>query len=352
MLYCYPLDAIADNWVHISLVQIVRSIHEAVEAGHASPTWPELIPDEFRDRLRSRRKLRDKLLSYAKALTALDQNDRAKVIEALDAQNNVAALLSRDADCSDVKALPATMRGEIREVFEVGFELLTDLFTRDAHYVKVYNEIPSRICPFCGSEFFDAPGRLREALDHYLAESLYPFAGANLRNLVPMGVKCNSGYKKAKDILHKETGERRRAIDPYAGEPLTISLRGSLPLGVAGDNKPFWNISIIGDAEHAETWNAVFKIKERFEKDVLGPELRAWLNSFASWCRSANVEVMTDAGLTETLRLYRDHLRRCGLDDRCFLRVEVFEILLADCENGLGRTITIMRSLANLHVKT
>ena len=89
------------------------------------------------------------------------------------------------------------------------------------------------MCPFCALEYFDAPGAPREDLDHYLAVSRYPFAAANLRNLTPMGMKCNERHKGDGDILRDEAGNRRQSFDPYVERELQVSVLNSIPFAQA-----------------------------------------------------------------------------------------------------------------------
>jgi hypothetical protein len=129
-------------------------------------------------------------------------------------QNAIADLVSCASDCECLAELPTTIQAPAKNLFLFGFSLLTDLGVRDLHYSAIYNATSYHLCPFCGLEYFDAPGAPREDLDHYLASSRYAFAAANLRNLSPMGMKCNERYKLAGDILRDATGNRRRSFDP------------------------------------------------------------------------------------------------------------------------------------------
>ncbi|MCK7494405.1 MAG: hypothetical protein MZW92_26920 [Comamonadaceae bacterium] len=61
--------------------------------------------------------------------------------------------------------------------------LLTKIGIRDRRYQAIYKSAMYHMCPFCGCEYFDAPGAPREDLDHYLAKSRYPFAAVNLEIL-------------------------------------------------------------------------------------------------------------------------------------------------------------------------
>lgn len=74
----------------------------------------------------------------------------------------------------------------------------------------------------------------RHDLDHYLAISRYPFSGTNLKNLTPMGDRCNSSYKLALDILYDPNGNRLPCYDPYGDVTASFSLEGSELFGGHG----------------------------------------------------------------------------------------------------------------------
>ncbi|MDC3379158.1 hypothetical protein OAX78_02635, partial [Planctomycetota bacterium] len=219
MFFTYPATATKDNWLHESLVYAIQRLLADVSARKRTPKWPDYLLPEHRDALRSRRSLRDRLGDLRKALRGLTQPERDLVAQALESQNKIADLLNCTADCETLDELPLTTRAPIKAIFEKAFGLLTPFGLRDKHYKAIHASLPRTICPFCGCEYFDRPTAKRETLDHYLAESRYPFAGSNLRNLVPMGTKCNTKYKLAKDILRSDSGNRRAAFDPYGANP-------------------------------------------------------------------------------------------------------------------------------------
>ena len=152
------------------------------------------------------------------------------MIEALDLGNRIAELLSGASECPTIDALPEVVQIPVGELFGFAFDLLAELEVRDQHYATIYAAAPAHVCPFCGTEYFDAPGAVREPLDHYLKKSQYAFAAVNLRNLVPMGHKCNSGYKGASDLLRRDDGSRRVAFDPYNHGAVRVSLDASQAL--------------------------------------------------------------------------------------------------------------------------
>ncbi|MFB2553388.1 HNH endonuclease [Ensifer soli] len=80
------------------------------------------------------------------------------------------------------------------------------------------------ICPFCGiGSIKRAHFKEREAYDHYLPKSIYPFNSINFRNLAPACHECNSSYKLTKDPAHSGVG-RRKAFYPYSESSYLIEL--------------------------------------------------------------------------------------------------------------------------------
>ena len=95
-------------------------------------------------------------------------------------QNELVALFDCSGECEVITDLPESIRQAAQNLFAFGYDLLTDLGIRDTQYKEIYNVITDTVCPFCGSEYFDAPESRREDLDHYLAKTLYPFAASEL----------------------------------------------------------------------------------------------------------------------------------------------------------------------------
>jgi hypothetical protein len=260
--------------------------------------------------------------------------------------NAIADLVSCASDCECLTDLPATIQAPVRSLFVFGFSLLTDLGVRDLHYSAIYNAISYRLCPFCGSEYFDAPGAPREDLDHYLASSRYPFAAANLRNLSPMGMKCNERYKLADDILRDGAGNRRRSFDPYANRQLQISLINSVPFGQADGRTPVWQIDFVPNSAECTTWDCVFLVRERIERDVLNPSFPRWLGDFAAWfVKRKGVADLGDHRITNSLREYAEDAALTGLTAREFLRAPMFQMVEQQCTNGNTRLLNLMRNL-------
>ena len=229
-------------------------------------------------------------------------------------------------NCPAKAALPAGVAGSIDDLMRFSFGLLSDLGIRDEQYDAIHAGMTSRVCPFCGCEYFEAPGAPRHHLDHYLAISRYPFAGTNLRNLVPMGDRCNSAYKRNQDILLDQQGQRRRCFDPYGQVVSAVSLSQSRPFEGADGRLPDWVVEL-GQAPEAVTWDAVWDIKRRYSRDVLDAEYTNWLEHFAQWCRATHRQPGDRPALLEALNDFLDTVIPQGFADRAFLKRASFEML-------------------------
>lgn len=344
MLFGYPVEATEENWFHECLVEILRVIHTNP---HQKPVWPTIIPATHRNQLTSRTGLRDRIIAYQEIVSSMNPVELAQVSGTLTNQNEIAQLLSCQCSCEKLDELPQAIQEPVKSLFKFGFGLLTDLDVRDHQYQIIYNAT-SHLCPFCGCEYFDAPGAPRQALDHYLAESKYTFAATNLKNLVPMGDKCNSKYKLAKDILYTEDGvTRRKAFYPYNHPGLRISLNRSKPFcGCSGIfSHTEWEIDFEPPSEEANTWDDVFNIRERYKRDILDQEFNSWLGDFAKWCRSAVVQANSMQDVVNALDRYAQYMESMGVNDRAFLKAAVFRMLYSECQKGNQRVIDIVSAL-------
>ena len=346
MLFGFPPVAVADNWLHESLCVAIRSIHALLDAGEDIPDWPHMLPAEIQSRLESRTGLHERLYGYISVAQRLSPNQRARILRALAEQNEICRLLACLVDCESLDDLADGIRMATLDLFGFAFRLLTNLGIRDLQYTLIYENSRYHICPFCGCEYFDAPGAPREALDHYLSFSKYPFAAANLRNLVPMGNKCNSRYKVAQDILVADNGARRRSYYPYGVIPeISVSLDDSIPFAGVDGELPHWEIRFDNDSQEVETWLTVFSIRERYARDVLNEGFKSWLGEFGMWCGSLPLTDPDTDTILDTVARYAWYLAALGLNDRAFLKSAVFRMLHRRCRDGNERLLSIIRDI-------
>ena len=358
MLFCYAGDANADNWLHETILHVLFDGMDEVDSGHALTVWPDCIPADRVEVLGGRHGLRDRRNAFLAAYTLLPPPERAEVREAVEIQNAFPALFDGVSACVRLKDLPESIREPAEELFRFAFGLLTPLGLRDAHYLKIYDQLPARICPFCGIERLDAPGQPREDLDHYLPISSYPFAGANLRNLSPMGGRCNKPFKHALDVMFDAaTDDRRRCSDPYGGPTFEISLANSVPFEGATVGSilcPEWNIEFVGpDPVAAETWNSVFKIRDRYVSSLLNPEFRDWMSHFANWAVRSDLAISDKAETVDALGKYVTTCIQEGLAESAFLKRAMFRMLKDQCADGpqSERLVSWLVSLVSIHAQ-
>lgn len=333
MLFAYPTAAAAENWLHECLVVILKSGMDDIDSGRQRAGWPDCIPAERRDRLQRFVQLQGRFESLLTIYEALDIGSRRTIRDAMGDQEAFRELFDGGRRADRLDDLPETARDSVKRFFEKAFEMLKPLGLRDANYRNFLRLIEHRICAFCGCEYFSGATSKREPLDHYLAISIYPFAGANARNLVPMGTKCNSSYKLAQDVLRDDAGARRVCFDPYNSTPVRISLLQS-KLFARSDGLPEWNVQLEGDAARIRTWDAVFEVKRRFIDDHLDSLYKQALKVFGTlWQKWPDV-LPAKARLCDAFRHLGDLSRAKGWSDRAFLETALYELLVTRCEAG------------------
>lgn len=128
------------------------------------------------------------------------------------------------------------------------------------------------ICPFCGLDRFkNKRGARREDFDHYLSESRYPLAAANMNNLVPTCGTCNQDYKKDKDVLADGS-----AFYPYAKIPAVKVEVECIVYPMVGNTKDpgRWSVKLMPDKPDAavdskiRVWDRVYSVRKRIEASI------------------------------------------------------------------------------------
>jgi hypothetical protein len=341
MLFALSLKGLEHNWLSPTVVTAVLDGLNAIDAGKPVVKWPSGAPVERRDWLSRRHGFRKKINAFWKAYRELTPHQKAMVRKALTDQTNLPAILSNDQTCGVVNALP-DMERAISELFVYMFGQLKAAdqdakCIRDEQYLAIYNELPDKICPFCGLLPFRGPGGPRHALDHFMPISLYPFAGADLRNLPPMCDECNETFKGATDTLYTPIKVRRRCSDPYAGPAYEIRLSKSIWSAGKKDRGfplPQWQIDFVnGPSEQAESWDAIFKVRERYSRDVLDADFLSWIGHFARWFNVQADATRDVEGVVAKIQPYIDSVIQQRYSDRAFLKAEVFRLVRSTCDS-------------------
>lgn len=147
------------------------------------------------------------------------------------------------------------------------------------HYQTFVQTNNAGKCPFCGiNDLLGEYHSKREAYDHYLPKSIYPFNSINFKNLVPACHQCNSNYKTTKDPAYTpkdpaHLGQRRLAFYPYSTAPHAINIAVELT-GSGIENLTPTDINLqFGPAtvnNQIETWKHIYGIEERYKAKLCG----------------------------------------------------------------------------------
>lgn len=142
------------------------------------------------------------------------------------------------------------------------------------HYQNFMRENYVGKCPFCGiADMHGIYHSKREAYDHYLPKSLYPFNSINFKNLVPACHHCNSTYKSSQDPAYTpkdptQAVARRKVFYPYANHSYHIDIKIQLKRSDVEHLMPNDVEIEFGPAalsEELETWKDVYGIEERYK---------------------------------------------------------------------------------------
>ncbi|MDA3917312.1 MAG: hypothetical protein PF690_10095 [Deltaproteobacteria bacterium] len=233
---------------------------------------------------------------------SFDQSEKDDLIKHYKDNNEIKNLCKGVLDCTPfLYSELDLLHPELKSVFENFFKSLFDsvinlkliqnrIGTIDEHYkdfVKI-NNIGQ--CPVCGLYPLDNEyNHTREAYDHYLPKSKYPFNSINFKNLIPICHKCNSSNKGAKDPLHDESRERRKAFYLYDQSSDDIEIEISFDTQTISDLKSENIEMVFGPVELSEeikTWDNLFGITKRYKSVCAGCDGRYWLNQIIEECEN------------------------------------------------------------------
>lgn len=132
------------------------------------------------------------------------------------------------------------------------------------------------MCHCCGVEtILTEDNTPRDAFDHYLAKSIYPFISLNFHNLIPTCPHCNSSYKKEKDTLYEENSKiekRVKAFLPFRTGPeenhITVKVKFLKPYNKDNvkDSGLTITFSCVGKEEELKNWQRIYGIQEQYKK--------------------------------------------------------------------------------------
>jgi hypothetical protein len=84
--------------------------------------------------------------------------------------------------------------------------------------------------------------------------------------------------------------------------------------------------------EEAETWDAIYRIKERYIRDVLDEDFLSWIGQFASWFVYEFGPGKNPDEVATQLPRYIESVIQERIEDRTFLKAEAFRLIHAGCQ--------------------
>jgi hypothetical protein len=354
VLRTYPIAATLDNWLHDTILGIVRDIHVKLNARkkitNTQATWRNLVTaqqtGENKEKLIGLTGMKSRFFAFKDEFEKLTQPDREIILTTLVSQNEIVNLLNGTEQARVISQSYPLIHEKAKDLFVFCFEKLTDLDVRANQYRTIFGSLAEKICPFCGIERVMNPEETAQDQDHYLAKSIYPFCATNLRNLVPMCRSCNRDYKKDKDVIQRGS---RRAFDPYNCNPPEITLNQTTIIADSSPIKFEWNIQFLTSNDEAETWDSVFDIRTRYRRDILNEYFDKWLWGFASKCSKSRVrgllgDELNPAQIRQQLAYYHeDKAENPNIGLAGFLEPLVFSFLLQKYDENEPNIVSLIR---------
>lgn len=340
MLFTYPTEATEDNWLSDCLTTQILSVLEELDADLVPTEFPLNVDDNYQEIISGYPAIITRFLKLTEGLEELDAEEREIIRNAAVTQNQFPEIFDGVSNCIDCSTTLPKIHELARDLFEFSFRDLSivkspgsEISIRDHHYIINSEHLPKRCCPFCGLERFEPyhPDIPRPDLDHYLVVSKYPFAGINLKNLAPMGDRCNSSYKLALDVLHDD-GNRVPCYDPYGDLTTTISLDGSQIFGDPEGN-PLWQVNLGPDAPETYNWNRVFRIRTRIEHGVLRADFQSWLGEIGGFLQGLDFDVNILEHVTSGLQRYKKTCQTDSLPGIGLLKEAAVSLILESLES-------------------
>ena len=340
MFFNFPLQATADNWVSESLTSQLLELLRALKRGEEAPEFLESTREEYRIVLLSYPVIQQNWEALVEALTDLTANELDVVKKAVTNQNELPGVLTDLEACIQCREQLPEVHDRALELFRACFERLGSIQSpnkhvsiRDNHYHEIFSSIPRKCCPFCGMDLFDmsAPGIGRPQLDHYLPITIYPFAGVNLKNLVPMGDACNTRYKRAVDLLYDGTGKRTRCFDPYGNLGASVEMERSRVLTTPGTG-PDWVLELQPNTEEAAQWDRVFRVRKRL-KAKLSAQYKEWLVEIGGYLHHKGRDAEDRDELLQTLKDFGQICRLEALHAIAVIKEAFVNLLIRDLED-------------------
>lgn len=168
--------------------------------------------------------------------SVLNQQDRMCFKNAYYTNTNIKGICDGTIKPVKYSDLPISIRAEVEKLYGTEGILWKQLSVGDPekykkikakcgniknHFIAFRQHNVHSLCPFCGMmSLLNEHDDLRNAYDHYIPKSEYPFCSILFDNFFPICDQCNkSGNKGSKDIPYDENKQQRALYYPYDSIP-------------------------------------------------------------------------------------------------------------------------------------
>jgi len=225
------------------------------------------------------------------------------------------------------KDLPPSIRKETDDLFKhLYYNTLKNEIK--SHYEKFVELQDNNWCAFCGMEQLQHFTHQKQDYDHLLTRVTYPFAAINMKNLAPMGLKCNRTHKKTKDLI-LSLGRQCKGVNPYYRKiTVKINFKGTL-LPSALDRKGKWSIEFSPKCEEVTRWNEVFNIEDRIIKDLFTSgkktDFDLWIDDFVKiYRRKKRLSPMSEPQVRNAFKEYAKSFISERYRDKRYVKYHLF----------------------------
>jgi hypothetical protein len=220
---------------------------------------------------------------YGECIPLLD-DERENIREAFGVNNRIEELCNGTLKPIELDHLPNVVTTHMKPLLRRFYNELLDRAEVPGSKLEYYNRLVNdkyRYCPCCGIVKIEPEeSAFREDNDHFFPISEYPFAAVNFNNLFPVCEKCNKKRKGTK-TPQEHNGIAYFGFAKRDDIKVTIKIIESDDLDYSKLQVKNIGFSFTEDSNKNATWNYLFGIIERYNKEVRDfsfTELRAIKN--------------------------------------------------------------------------
>lgn len=168
-------------------------------------------------------------------------------------------------------------------------EVEKQIGTISDHYKQFVTVNNESICPFCGIDKLDGQwDSTRDAYDHFLPKSKYPFNSINFKNLIPTCYSCNSKQKGTRNPIY-DNGAARKAFYPFSNATYKLNIAINFTPADWNAYTPADIAISFGPAQFSQeinTWLAVYGIDGRYKAVLCEKNFgKYWMTKVHNWVR-------------------------------------------------------------------